>query len=125
MTNEEKILALREIEGLDVDFGLKTIMNMVPSYFKVLGIFERNEITDKLKFDEFLKEESLENFRILVHGYKSALGNIGGKPLSDKALELEKAAVSNDMDFINNNLDSFKEEVAEFAEKIRNIIYAD
>jgi HPt (histidine-containing phosphotransfer) domain-containing protein len=122
MTNEEKLSELRRIEGLDVDKGLKTIANMVPAYLRILGLFATNYERDKDLLDTQLGENDLEAFGVSVHGYKSALANLGVSGLSEAAHKLEKAVTANDMAYIERELSGFKKGLADFAERIKVVL---
>jgi len=122
LTNDEKILAVRKIDGLDVDAGLKTIANMVAPYLRVLGTFVRNVERDKDLLDNQLAAGNTEDFRTSVHGYKSALGNIGAIQLSEEAYKLEKAVIDNDRSFIDDNLPAFKEGIFKLAKSLEEIL---
>jgi HPt (histidine-containing phosphotransfer) domain-containing protein len=122
MSNEEKLQRLREIENLDVDAGLKTIMNMVPAYLKVLGLLVKNRERDRLFLESMFAEENTDAFTIAIHGNKSSLGNLGAFDLSKMALELEMASVDNNRQFIKEELPKFNEAMAVFTEKLRQAL---
>ncbi|MCL2634328.1 MAG: Hpt domain-containing protein [Oscillospiraceae bacterium] len=122
MTNEEKLLAVRQIDELDVDAGLRTISNLVGAYLKVLGILVKMNINDEGKFEALLAENDYEAFRTLIHGYKGALANIGASELADKARVLEVAAIDNDRSVIDEKLNEFKDGVTALAIKLKDIL---
>ena len=119
--NEKKMLALRDFNGLDVDAGLKTIANMVPAYLRVLGLLIKTVTNDEKEFDKLL-ENDIVQFRVKVHGYKSALANVGFIELSANAKELEFAARAEDRDLIKSKLPAFKSAINEVAEKLKEIL---
>jgi HPt (histidine-containing phosphotransfer) domain-containing protein len=118
MTNEEKIAALRQVEGLDTDAGLKVIANMIPAYLRILGLFAKNYERDKAELDT----DDTEAFRTTVHGYKSGLAGIGALGLSEMACGLEEAAKSGDRGYIDANLPEFKAAVSAFSAKITEVL---
>jgi len=122
LTNDEKILALRSIEGFDVDFGLKTVMNMIPVYFKVLRIFVKNERNEHESFDQLINSGEIGDFNVLVHGYKGSLRNIGALNLSNLAQQLETFAGNNDIAGIKANLPAFKDGIRLLADNIEKIL---
>jgi len=122
LTNDEKILKLREIDGLDVDAGLKILSGMTGPYLKVLGILIKMDANDKGVFESQLESGDTEAFRTSVHGYKSALANIGAMSLSEKAKELEIAAVGGDRAFIDEHLSAFENGVSDLASKLKAIL---
>jgi HPt (histidine-containing phosphotransfer) domain-containing protein len=121
-SNEEKFNALRQIEGLDADAGLKTIANMLPAYLRILGLFVKSQNRDEGLLDELLDRDDMEEFRTTVHGYKSALANIGALNCSVMADELEKSAVENDRNSIEKKLPAFKESISILAERLRDVL---
>ncbi|MCL2636803.1 MAG: hypothetical protein FWD48_00380 [Oscillospiraceae bacterium] len=122
LTDDEKILALRNIEGLDVDSGLKNVMNMVAVYFKILRVFVKNERNDKERFDRMINLDEISDFNVMVHGYKSSLKNIGATYLSELALQLEMYAKNSDVARIEENLPAFKDKLAAFADNLEKIL---
>jgi HPt (histidine-containing phosphotransfer) domain-containing protein len=122
MTNDDKILALRRIEDLDVDAGLKVIAGMIPVYLRLLRLFVKNHERDKDLLDNQLAADDLRGFRVSIHGYKSSLGNLGALGYSEMALALEKAAMDNDREFIDREFDEFKKSIAEFAQSLRAVL---
>jgi len=110
-TNEKKLQAIRQIEGLDVDAGLKTIANMVPAYIRVLGIFVKGEGRNVGRLDEQLATDDMEAFQTTIHGYKSALSNLGAFECARLAQLLEVAAKNDDRTSIDEKLPAFKENV--------------
>ncbi|MDR1542022.1 MAG: response regulator [Clostridiales bacterium] len=61
------------------------------------------ELLEKTRRDE----TRLDEFRIEIHGLKSALANIGCRALSIKARSLEISASEKKMDYISENADAF------------------
>jgi CheY-like chemotaxis protein len=67
-----------------------------------------------LNSDGFIQEE-MEQYRVTVHGMKSALANIGEKELSAVALKLEQAAR-------NRNIGVISAETPEFIQALQSLI---
>jgi len=122
LTNEEKISALKSITALDVDCGLKNVMNMAPVYLRILGVFVKNARKDKEQLDEFAKATDLDGFGVLIHGYKSSLKNVGALDLGDAAAALEAADTNADTAFIMANLPTFTSSIEDLASKIEQIL---
>ena len=120
--NNRKIEALRLIDGLDVDFGLKTIANMTAAYLRVLGTLVASQRRDKDLLANQLDENDIESFRTSIHGAKSALSNIGAFKVSELAQELEDAAADNDRATIEAKLPAFKESVTTLTESIAKVL---
>jgi len=121
-TNDEKILALRAVEGLDVDSGLKNVMNMSAVYVRVLGVFVKNTGKDRKRFDEYVNTGELVGFNVMVHGYKSALKSLGATELSAAAAQLEAAGLNTDTEFVKANLPSFIDGIEALAEALEKIL---
>ncbi|MDR0223067.1 MAG: hypothetical protein LBI38_06005 [Oscillospiraceae bacterium] len=122
MTNDEKILALRGIDELDVDAGLRVIANMTAPYLKVLRIAVKTEANDKGVLDRLLAEEKYDDFRVIVHGYKSALANIGALKLSATAKELEIASTEKNRAEIDGKLPGFLSRFGALTENLKEIL---
>jgi len=124
LTNEEKIAALRQIPGLDVSAGLAVIANMEAPYLRILGLFVKNWGTNESKLDEEFCEtqDELEGFRTLIHGYKSALGNLGALELAEKAFSLETSAKNNNRAAIEQPLSEFKSGVSQLVAAVERIL---
>jgi CheY-like chemotaxis protein/HPt (histidine-containing phosphotransfer) domain-containing protein len=59
----------------------------------------------------YVEEQRWDDYRIKVHGEKSAMANIGANDLSDMARALELAALSGDHDYIRENTANFCEQL--------------
>jgi CheY-like chemotaxis protein/HPt (histidine-containing phosphotransfer) domain-containing protein len=55
----------------------------------------------------YVEEQRWDDFRIKIHGEKSAMANVGASDLSDMARELELAAIDGDHDYIRENIYDF------------------
>jgi HPt (histidine-containing phosphotransfer) domain-containing protein len=63
-------------------------------------------------------ENDLHTFIITVHGMKCSLWNVGERDLSEKANDLEQAGRNNNLEFINNNIHGFLEELKIITERL-------
>ncbi|MDR0196666.1 MAG: hypothetical protein LBI36_00390 [Oscillospiraceae bacterium] len=122
MTNDEKILALRGVDELDVDAGLKVLSGLTGPYLKVLRIAVKTEKKDKGVLEGLLAENKYDDFRVIVHGYKSALANIGALKLSATAKELEASSSKGERAEIEAVLPGFLSRFSAFAEKLSEIL---
>ena len=122
ITNEQKTDLLRRIKELDVDAGLKATSRMVPVYLKVLGIFVKNQPEDSVKLSGYIESADYEGFGVLVHGYKSILGNLGASGLSEMASQLDSASKKKDESFIKEQFPEFDKRVRSLADKIAEIV---
>ena len=122
ITNEQKTDLLRQIKELDVDAGLKATSRMVPVYLKVLGLFVKNQPEDSVKLNGYIESSDYEAFGVLVHGYKSILGNLGAQGLSEMASELDAASRKQDESFIKEQFPAFDLRIRSLADKVAEII---
>ncbi|MBQ6039789.1 MAG: response regulator [Oscillospiraceae bacterium] len=96
--DDTETAALRQLErcGLDTVSGLKYCAGDEAFYLSMLQEFASGlpERTEKMR--NFLAENDLKNYEILVHALKSNLKMLGSDPLSERAKELEFAAKNGD-----------------------------
>jgi HPt (histidine-containing phosphotransfer) domain-containing protein len=122
MNEQEKLDALRRIEGLHVDTGLKTIANMASAYLRVLGLYIKKQAQDEGLLNSQLNNSDFEAFRTTIHGYKSALANIGATMLSEKAARLEEAAKDEDSEYIGEHLELFEYEAKRLSDSLKAVL---
>jgi len=106
---DQTIALLRQVDGLDVTSGLKTLANSAPAYLRILRSFVKMVNNEQGKMENFLQQNDLDNFRIAIHGYKSALANIGALSLSDLARELEIASGNMDRATVDQRFPEFQQ----------------
>ncbi len=103
---EEKVpLSVFSLEGrgVDVQAGLD-YFGRDEDFYKTVLLEVATEAEDKqVELDMFMDNNDIQNYEILVHALKSTSKMIGAFSLSEKALELEKAAKRDDIDFIKQN----------------------
>jgi len=93
------------IEGLDVQSGLTACMGNMDLYMDILKDFCMNDTANKL--NNFYDSKDWDNFRILIHGTKSAANTAGLNYLSQEARKLEDAARDLELDYIYTNFSDF------------------
>jgi len=101
----DNVLSIK-IAGLDVIKGLQRFDNEESFYLRVLRTYAAN-VSSKLKEMETVNEETLESYKIKVHGIKGTSLEIFAEQVSKEAGALEAAAKSGDIDYINNHNPSF------------------
>ena len=116
-----------EIEGIFVKgINIKKVMEQhagnLSEYLDILNLFyldgmRKTELIQKLK-----DEKDYENYKIEVHGLKSASANIGAQDLSKQAEFLETAAASANGEFIDHNHDSMIESYKKLLSEIKNLL---
>jgi CheY-like chemotaxis protein/HPt (histidine-containing phosphotransfer) domain-containing protein len=72
-------------------------------YLHFLDIFYMDGLKKLKLIDELAKKKSYDEYKIQVHGLKSAAANIGAFSLSDMAKQLEKASADKDADYVEKN----------------------
>ncbi|MCL2877358.1 MAG: ATP-binding protein [Acidobacteria bacterium] len=98
---------IEKIDGLSVSTGLSMVDGRRDVYEKTLKLLTQEMEKSDKNLIAFLRADDMNNFRIEVHGIKSALANVGAKELSAKALELENASKKMDAAFCISNLPLF------------------
>ncbi|MCL1854962.1 MAG: PAS domain-containing protein [Clostridia bacterium] len=101
---------IERIEGLSTAIGLDRVAGQWDVYEKTLRLMTRELTKSGKRFPDLLSAGDLENFRIEVHGLKSALASIGAMELSERALALETASDQADAAFCASKLPGFLEE---------------
>ncbi|MDR0316099.1 MAG: response regulator [Treponema sp.] len=110
---------LEYIEGLNLSIGLGRVDGKKNVYEKSLKyMIQEIEKNDK-NLNAFLAANDMEQFNIAAHGMKGSLANIGAMELSSRALALEKASNTRDVDFCAANLPPFLEELNALCGKLK------
>lgn len=96
--------------NIDVDHGLE-LLGDIDFYNETMTGFV-DEIDNRIKdLTNYKNNNDFENYGILSHSIKSDCKYLGIMFLADIALKHEMAGKNSDLDFINNNFDSFIEEI--------------
>ncbi|MDR3349732.1 MAG: response regulator [Acidaminococcales bacterium] len=93
--------------NLDVRYSINALGGNEHAYLSLLNIFVNKAGTGKNSLLRMFNDKSWDDFRINVHGYKSAFYNIGAKALSEEARKLEVAVIRENFDFIKANFFDF------------------
>ncbi|MDE7212032.1 MAG: response regulator, partial [Lachnospiraceae bacterium] len=91
------------IEGVDIKKAMEYHTGTVDDYLELLQLFYMDGLRKTKYLQELFECEDIKNYRIEVHGLKSASANIGAMELSGKAKEQEDAAIAEDTAFIQAN----------------------
>ena len=83
------------LKGIDVKAGLKNCLGNQGSYTELLKTFVSTDTMGDA--DRFLADGDIDNYRITVHGLKSAANYIGALELSAYAKQLEDFSKEKDM----------------------------
>jgi HPt (histidine-containing phosphotransfer) domain-containing protein len=100
------------IDNLQIrEVCIKNSLSM-DDYLHFLDIFYMDGVRKIKLIDDLKNKKEYSEYKIQVHGLKSAAANIGAFYLSDMAKKLEEAAAAGDEAYINQNhrsmLDSYK-----------------
>jgi signal transduction histidine kinase/DNA-binding response OmpR family regulator/HPt (histidine-containing phosphotransfer) domain-containing protein len=111
------------IDNLDVRVGLSRFSNDVGLYCEVLESYLKNtpSLLDTLRATA---ENDLEAYAICVHGMKSSSRNIGCEEIGAAAEALEKAAKTNDVNFVAKNNEQLIYDVESMLDALRNALVA-
>jgi signal transduction histidine kinase/CheY-like chemotaxis protein len=111
-------LSFPAIPGVDTAKGLAMTGGTEAGYRLVLSTFGK-DAEDRLPFLRNMPApETMSAFVTQVHALKSAAGSIGAAELSAQAAKLEAAGKASDMDFIQNELDLFADNLTKLAKNI-------
>ncbi len=93
---EKKLLQdLAEIEGLDVSLGLRSLLNDIVGYAKLLGHFAEQHAFDAVRMLTSLQLGDYETLKKKAHTLKGVAGTLGIGRCQFLAAQLEKLAQAN------------------------------
>lgn len=96
---------LKELRRLypkvNLDEGLRSCADNCEAYLDILRAYA--EHPEEAQLNKFLTEKNTYEYRVCVHGLKSASLSVGFSELATQALALENAARAEDWDFILKN----------------------
>jgi two-component system sensor histidine kinase/response regulator len=81
---------LPDIEGLDIQLGLKRVLNKVPAYISMLRKFLESQSTAPAELRSALANKDMSTAERIAHTAKAVCGNIGASALQHQAEELEQ-----------------------------------
>jgi CheY-like chemotaxis protein len=110
------------ISGVDMQQGIATTGGKIDSYRKVLILFRKDVLERLPLLQTAVEAESLPAFITAVHAIKSASANIGALETSKKSAELENAGKVRDLDFIQEKLPDYSEDLKELADNIQTAL---
>ena len=101
-TTQESNIKILEENGIDVKHGLDLLKD-IDMYNMTMNEFYE-EINDKLKdLKEYIDNQNMDDYSILVHSLKTEARYLGFNNLSDMAYEHEQASKENNIEFVKNN----------------------
>lgn len=81
---------LPDIAGLDIQLGLKRVLNKVPAYISMLRKFLESQATAPTELRSALANKDMPTAERIAHTAKAVCGNIGASALQHQAEELEQ-----------------------------------
>ena len=114
--------SLHQEAGLDVSSSVTLLGGNKDTYKSLIEIFVNKAQANKMQLLQVFDDRNWEDFRIFVHGYKSAFYNIGAKELSEQARKLEIAAIKENYDYIKANFPEFVMHMEELERKLKALI---
>lgn len=110
--------ALRQVEGLNVETGLRMLGGDISVYLRLIRQFSQKCETAAI---DILKQTTAENYQNImqtVHSIKGVAGNLGAIKIQELAAELEQAVR------IRSGKEQFKEQINSFVTEIRGFAEA-
>ena len=112
---------LRLYPQVDLTKGLKACAGDYEVYFELLQIYTEGPEAERM--DQYLEQKKAYDYRVCVHGLKSASLSVGFSQLADRALALENAAREEDWDFIRANHGGFLDEYRRVVGAIKKALH--
>ena len=86
--------------GIDINSGLMYCAGEMDFYTEILKEYVKSYAEKRNSLDTFLKENDLNNYKIVVHSLKSSSKTIGAMDLSEQARLLEEASGNGDNGYV-------------------------
>ena len=102
----ELLLRLRKKEIIDVDTGLKN-NGTAQAYLSILLMYYRSIESRAEEIEQLYRSNDLKNYTIQVHALKSSSRIVGLMELGEKAQQLESAAKSADVTYVQMHHEEF------------------
>ncbi|MCL2084972.1 MAG: hypothetical protein FWH06_06935, partial [Oscillospiraceae bacterium] len=99
---------MREIAGIDIEKGLERYGGDMETYLKILRSYTVC-IRSMLGQIETVGEDTLADYKVIVHGIKGASRDIFAEQVGASAAELEQAAKAGDLGYITGHNPPFLE----------------
>ncbi len=120
---EEILVALQAVPGLDTDVGLRYLRNNVPQYIRLLRTFVEQHGDDATLLSQQAAADDFEAVRHTAHTLKGVAGTLGVISIQAPAFELEKVAKqATDTNQLHHNLDMLVEELKKIAPALRQAL---
>jgi HPt (histidine-containing phosphotransfer) domain-containing protein len=107
-----------DINGIDVQSGIKMTGGTEEGYWVVLSTFRKDTLERIKTLQNAINVGNLNAFTTHIHAIKSAAAAIGAAELSKEAAKLEKAGKEGDKAYINGTFNKFSEKLFEITREI-------
>ena len=107
--------------NVDIDAALE-LLGDEDFYNETLNDFYTSSEERKQQLETFKNNNDTENYGILAHSIKSDCKYLGFMKLADTSYQHELAGKGNDMEFINNNYDSYINEYNSIIDLIKEYL---
>ena len=104
--------------GLNVEAAIEYSCGEEDLYIELLTDYAKNAEDKCDTLASYIENNSLANYRILIHSLKSSSKMIGADELSALAKDLEDASARNDEEYVKSHHDNFAKKFKELAGKI-------
>jgi two-component system sensor histidine kinase/response regulator len=115
ITTADESPELPELEGIDVESGLRRLLGNRKTYRRILMKFRKDFLAAADTIKTLVSEENYTEAEILAHTVKGAAGNIGAQELEGAAATLEKC-------FKDGKRGVPEPEYAEFAKELGRVL---
>lgn len=117
-TNNELLLKLKQVSGLNIESGLNIFRNNTTSYYNTLKLFIDIHKDDAELIQELIEKGNLNEAERTAHAIKGTSGNIGATKLHSIASELNLALKHRNITFV---LDLSKKLIKELTKLISDL----
>ncbi|MDR1578724.1 MAG: response regulator, partial [Synergistaceae bacterium] len=111
-----------EIGDINTELALKRMSGREDVYRDAVTGFNKTVLRECGKMSDFLNDNNIQGFSILVHAMKSVLAAIGAVKLSETALELETASKNQELDYCLKAFPDFKERLLSLHGRLAEIL---
>ncbi|MDR1946981.1 MAG: response regulator [Desulfovibrio sp.] len=115
---DDKLRPLEKIGDLDIALGLSRVDGNKSIYIDILRRFCKGLDGDIADIRAFMENAEWKNYSVRLHSIKSVFANFGNRRMTDRALALESASLSGDVETCLKGTAGFCDEMANFRAKL-------
>ena len=114
---------LPEIEGIDMQLGMKRVLNKMPAYISMLRKFLESQSTAATELRSALANNDMSTAERIAHTLKAVCGNIGASALQHQAETLEHLCGSaGALDVLEPKLNEFEAALLRLCDTLRSAL---